>query len=102
MWFDWLNDSRVNLLQIKFISYLEDLIVDCNKIQQLLDALRLKLLNLQKISVHCNNLFYLPSSILQVMSLHVLDVHKNKLRFLPEYIEKLASLQILNASYNYD
>ena len=84
-----MNDSRVNLLQIKFISSLEELLVDCNKPQHLRDDLGLKLLNLQNVSVNCNNIFYLPSSILQVMSLCVLDVHKNKLRFLPEDIEKL-------------
>jgi Leucine-rich repeat (LRR) protein len=80
---------------------LEELIADFNKLQRLPETLGIKLFNLQKLSVHSNKLFYLPSSISCLMSLRVLDVHMNKLRYLPEDIDNLVSLQILNVSFNF-
>lgn len=80
---------------------LEELIADFNKLQRLPETIGIKLFNLQKLSVHSNQLSYLPSSISCLMSLRVLDVHMNKLRYLPDDIDNLVSLQTLNISCNF-
>lgn len=80
---------------------LEELTADFNKLQRLPETLGIKMFNLQKLSVHSNNLSYLPSSFSCLMSLRVLDVHMNKLIYLPEDIDNLVSLQILNVSCNF-
>jgi Leucine-rich repeat (LRR) protein len=99
---DGLYDFTANILEIKLISGLEELIVDLNELERLPETLGVKLFNLRKLSVHSNKLTYLPFSISCLVSLRVLDVHMNKLRRLPEDINRLVSLQILNVSCNFD
>lgn len=80
---------------------LEELSANFNHLEGLPDTLGFKLKNLRKLSVHSNNIAYLPPSISYMRSLRVLDVHLNKLSRLPEDIDHLINLEVLNASKNF-
>lgn len=86
---------------IQNCSALEELRANFNHLEGLPDTLGFKLKNMRNLSVHSNNIAYLPPSISYMRSLRVLDVHLNKLRRLPDDIDHLINLEVLNASKNF-
>jgi adenylate cyclase len=80
-------------------SVLETLTLDCNTLSELPSSIGV-LTKLVRLSVQANNLEALPSEISNLVELKVLDVQKNNMKTLPKEIWRCVSLQTLNCSSN--
>ncbi|KAK7329116.1 hypothetical protein VNO77_23262 [Canavalia gladiata] len=71
-----------------------------NNLQEIPESLTARLLNLEVLDVHSNQLRSLPNSIGCLSKLKVLNVSGNFIEFLPKTIEDCRALEELNVNFN--